>query len=251
MVLNQSGTTGAKGATGAKGDTGATGLKGATGAKGEAGEAGPKGTTGAKGLDGASAGIAPTVAVANCVGSKCTYKVGDVGPGGGFIFFVDSSDQFTNVNYLEAAPVGWGNAIPVNQGEVFGETTGTTLIDPLLTWCSNIDTLLGLDGWARSAVGLGATNTETADASCAGGAIQAASDYAGGGRSDWSLPSLGEATLMYSNLRPIGIGSFSSGLYWTSSEFDPVRAWGQSFSSGNLPNTLKQTAAYVRPVRAF
>ena len=43
-----------------------------------------------------------------------TYKIGDRGPGGGFIFFVDLYDQYPGFTYLEAAPndiaaVAWCN----------------------------------------------------------------------------------------------------------------------------------------------
>jgi hypothetical protein len=173
------------------------------------------------------------------------------GPGGGLIFFVDYNDQYTGLNYLEAAPVGWGNAITVNQGGLTGETSGSATVDPLMKWCSNTSSLLGLDAWANSAVGVGGTNTSTADTTCAGGAIQAVSDYAGGTKTDWFLPSVGEAMLMYTNLRQGGVGGFASGYYWSSSENGAYNAWYQSFSLGSQYDLSKAGTNYVRPVRAF
>lgn len=123
------------------------------------------------------------------------------GPGWRADLFVDYNDQYADFNYLEAAPMGWGNAITVNQGGLTGETSGSATVDPLMKWCSNTSSLLGLDAWANSAVGVGGSNTSTADTTCAGGAIQAVSDYAGGTKTDWFLPSVGEAMLMYTNLR--------------------------------------------------
>jgi len=233
LVLNQAGPAGATGATGAKGDTGATGATGPAGSSGSGG--------------GASA---PVATGTNCIASKCTYKVGDTGPGGGIIFFVDFNDQYTGLNYLEAAPVGWGNGITVNQGDLTGETSGSATVDPKMSWC-NTSSLLGLDAWANSAVGVGGTNTSTADTTCAGGAIQAVSDYAGGTNIDWFLPSVGEAMLMYTNLRQVGVGGFASGCYWSSSEYAEYGAWVQDFGYGLQVDFNKTATAYVRPVRAF
>ena len=248
VVLNQTGATGAKGDTGATGAAGAKGDTGATGATGAAGAAGAKGDTGATGAAGVSA---PVVTGTNCIATKCTYKIGDTGPGGGIIFLVDYNDQYAGVNYLEAAPVGWGNAITVNEGGLTGETTGSSTVDPLMKWCSNTSSLLGLNAWSNSAVGAGASNTSTADTTCAGGAIQAVSDYAGGSKSDWFLPSVGEAMLMYTNLRQVGVGGFASDVYWSSSENDADYAWFQYFYSGIQYLNNKTNANYVRPVRAF
>ncbi len=242
LVLNQAGTNGATGATGAKGETGAAGTNGATGATGETGAAGSSGSGGGA--------TAPVATGTNCVATKCTYKIGDTGPGGGIIFFVDYNDQHTNVDYLEAAPVGWGNGMIVNQGGVSGETTGTATEDPKMKWCSTTNTGLGLDASDKIAVGSGASNTATAATVCTGGAIQASADYAGGSKSDWSLPSGSEAMLMYPNLRQMGVG-FSNGGYWSSSEFNASNAWFQSFSNGDHVTSTKNTALYVRPVRAF
>ena len=245
VVLNQIGDTGAKG------DTGATGAKGDTGAAGTNGTNGADGTAGAKGDTGAPGASAPVVTGTNCVGTKCAYKIGDTGPGGGVIFFVDYNDLYAGLGYLEAAPVGWGNGATVNEGGLTGETTGSSTVDPSMNWCSNTSSLLGLNAGSNSAVGAGASNTSTADTTCTGGAIQAASDYAGGSKSDWFLPSVGEAMLMYTNLRQAGLGGFAYGYYWSSSENDAYYTWYQNFYSGPQYPSTKTNTNYVRPVRAF
>jgi len=239
VVLNQTGANGISGAAGAKGDTGAAG------AKGDAGTAGTNGT------NGTNATVAITQQSICGAGGTSLCKVGMTGPGGGLIFFVDYNDQYAGLNYLEAAPIGWGNAITVNQGGLTGETSGSATVDPLMKWCSNTSSLLGLDAWANSAVGVGGSNTSTADTTCAGGAIQAVSDYAGGTKTDWFLPSVGEAMLMYTNLRQGGVGGFASGSYWSSSELDAPNAWSQHFTYGYQYYDLKTFTSYVRPVRAF
>jgi hypothetical protein len=178
-------------------------------------------------------------------------KIGRTGPGGGIIFFVDYNDEYAGLDYLEAGPIGWGSSITVNQGGLTGETTGSATVDPKMKWCSNTSSLLGLDAWANSAVGVGGGSTSTADTTCAGGAVQAVSDYAGGTKTDWFLPSVGEAMLMYTNLRQVGVGGFASGDYLSSSEYGATYVWGQDFYAGNQSVNNKAGAYYVRPVRAF
>ena len=236
VVLNQTGADGIAGATGTKGDAGATGIAGA-------------------------AGVNATLAITQqsvCDGTDAdttaneVCKIGMTGPGGGIIFFVDYNDQYVGLNYLEAAPQGWSNGLlNVNLGDVIGETAGTATVDPFMKWCSNTSSLLGLNAWSNSAVGAGASNTSTADTTCTGGAIQAASDYAGGSQSDWFLPSVGEAMLMYTNLRQAGVGGFASDNYWSSSELLANYAWRQVFSSGSQNDNDKTSSYSVRPVRAF
>ena len=230
---------------------------------GPAGPAGAKGDTGAPGADGVDATVAITQQSV-CDGSDADSianeicKVGMTGPGGGIIFFVDYDDQYTSLDYLEAAPMGWGNSVPVNVGGVSGETTGSATVDPRMKWCSE-NTYLGLGEWANYAVGAGRSNTSTADTTCTGGAIQAAADYAGGGKTDWFLPSLGEAMLMYTNLRQLGVGvvfNESGPQYWSSTEvsdgYQSDRASTLDFREADLEYWSKSSQGQnVRPVRAF
>ena len=245
------------------GPAGAAGPAGATGAQGPAGASGGSGPAGAAGANGTNATIAITE-LSVCDGTdagtvadeKC--KIGMTGPGGGLIFFVDYNDQYAGFNYLEAAPQGWGNGITVNQGLLTDETTGSATVDPLMKWCSNTTSLLNLNLWSHSGVGKGATNTSTAAPEtsptappCAGGAIRAAANYAGGSQTDWFLPSIGEAMLMYTNLRQAGVGGFVDGTYWSSSEYTNNGAWHQKFLDGSQYYASKGFTYYVRPVRAF
>jgi len=230
---------------------------------GPAGPAGAKGDTGAPGADGVDATVAITQQSV-CDGSDADSianeicKVGMTGPGGGIIFFVDYDDQYTSLDYLEAAPMGWGNSVPVNVGGVSGEITGSATVDPRMKWCSE-NTYLGLGEWANSAVGAGRSNTSTADTTCTGGAIQAASDYAGGGKTDWFLPSLGEAMLMYTNLRQLGVGVVyveAGPQYWSSTEINDGyyfdSAYTLDFREADLEYWRKLSQNQnVRPVRAF
>ena len=256
------GVKGDTGATGVKGDTGATGVKGdtgATGVQGDTGATGVKGDTGDTGVNGTNTIVAITQQsvcdgpdVDSVANEVC--KVGMTGPGGGLIFFVDYNDEFVGLNYLEAAPMGWSNGLSnVNLGGITGETAGTATVDPKMKWCSDSTTSLGLSAWSNSMVGAGVSNTSTADATCTGGAVQAAVDYRGGSKADWFLPSTGEAKLMYSNLRRAGVGGFvGDGFgYLTSCEYSGTYARMTAFDYGDQATNSKSSVSFVRPVRAF
>jgi hypothetical protein len=271
LVLKQNSTAGAKGDTGsagAKGDTGSAGAKGDTGpagakgdtgpagAKGDTGPAGAKGDTGPAGTNGTNGtdGINGTSGIAIAQLSVCDgrdaqtvadelCKIGMTGPGGGPVFFVDYNDQYASFcatgdcNYLEASP---------NIG-------GT------VAWCSDTSNeLYNLSLWGASAVGVGRTNTASADITCTSGAVQLAVDYVSPvsndvvSKDDWWLPSLGEMMLMYTNLRQAGVDYFYQyGTYWSSTQGDTSTAWTQAFRTGLQEADSKSNLKYVRYVRAF
>ena len=66
---------------------------------------------------------------------------------------------------------------------------------------------------------------------------------------DWYLPSKHELNLLFINR--VAVGGFSSGPYWSSSEYDSTNAWYQSFTNGGQNDGGKNNSAYVRAVRAF
>ena len=166
--------------------------------------------------------------------------VGDVGPGGGTIFYVDMSraagSQFWEV----------------------GSDLGTAV------WgCSGTD----ISGTGM-AIGTGATNTGLINVGCgtAGIAARVASAPAGG-FSDWFLPSKDELNQLCKYARtqstavadqavqcePTGtlLPGFASGFYWSSSQFNTSNAWFQSLYDGYQGYGLKNFSLRVRPVRAF
>ena len=201
----------------------------------------------------AAAATTTTVALTCATGGTCI--VGDTGPGGGIVFYVhdDADDLFTSTGsdcdttckYLEAAPTGWGNGITV----AAGETTGTSTVDPKLKWCN---TTLLRNETSKTAIGDGRPNTTSSTnnvAACATGAIFHAELYAGNGKTDWHLPSKDELNELF--LKKDTVGGFSTGDYWSSSEYVGGSAWYQSFSFGFRGSSYKVNALVVRPVRAF
>jgi hypothetical protein len=156
------------------------------------------------------------------------YAIGDAGPAGGKIFYVDSADTYPLWKYLEAAPA---------------DIVGTMM------WASSGFTTTPLGG-TLEARGTGKDNTATILAQDADApAAKACDDYSLGVFDDWFLPSVGELNEMYSH-RTI-IGGFSSDWYWTSSETSANSARSIDFQSAALSSLLKYATRLVRPIRAF
>jgi hypothetical protein len=78
--------------------------------------------------------------------------------------------------------------------------------------------------------------------------------YAGGGYTDWFLPSKGELNRMYDHKDVLeaaaGFTSFC-GVYWSSTEYDRLDAWLQYFYDGKQASGNKGYTTIVRAVRAF
>ena len=168
-------------------------------------------------------------------------KVGDLGPGGGVVFYVLDPSVKSRWHYLEASPENW------NDGES----------DPQSFWCSDEKTLVksSLTGNtpAKSVtsglIGSGAKNTQSILGSCASGAANVSAAYRGGGYGNWFLPSKEELKLMYKNRNVIR--GFESGAYWSSTEIGAQYAESESFKNGTAIFTHKCCPRFVRPIRAF
>jgi len=184
-------------------------------------------------------------------GGSVTYRVGDIGPGGGLVFLISGGLRY------EMAPKTWGA----------NETTG-------IEWCS--DTTSSITGAVGTAVGTGSANTTAMLAlPCTSGAGVSARAYRGGGLTDWFLPSKDELNAMcnysrnptapaaadascYGSSGTAQNGSFAAGTYgftsysyWGSSQYDANDAWYQLFLAGYQDYASEVFALRVRPVRAF
>ena len=173
------------------------------------------------------------------------FSVGDAGPGGGTIFYVNMRRPVGS-QYFEAACAGWQN-----------DCDGTT-VDPTAEWGCDSSLISGADG---TAIGTGELNTADILASCSNApAALLADGYRGGGFSDWFLPSANELSTMYTNR--VQIGGFTTGdwpsrtEYWSSSEYDEGAARVQYFKRQYYGHELegssyKFESVSVRPVRSF
>ena len=212
------------------------------------------------------------------------YYVGETGPGGGIIYYVDNETGFNCgatytttgsptgglCHYLEVAPYGW------NTGE-----------DPAKPWAVTLyesDDVVGIvtESTANNSsagIGLGYKNSVAIvdqngvyDAISNNYAAGAARAYRGGLLSDWYLPALAEMNVFCqwnrgvptlvttecvdgtTNSPTYGAGSagIAEYFYWSSSENSAIEAWLHVLApNGQQSNPGKSLEGYVRPVRAF
>jgi hypothetical protein len=217
----------------------------------------------------------------NTLSVRATYNLGETGPGGGRIFYVNEagfncgpthsatgSPTGGLCNYLEVAPVTWDS-----------------VSDPVKRWANagdyNYD-VVGVtkqnSGWNTSAgVGLGykdsvaiVTNGRSMDANTAAFSARA---YSGGSKSDWYLGSPVELNLLCQwargvpsnittgctggTLNSATYGASTAGIngsaYWSSTQDNgfPPYAVRLNFGDGSQGTALKNTLLKVRPIRAF
>jgi hypothetical protein len=234
----------------------------------------------------AGSGSWPTAPVAAPAPLTCatggTCVVGDRGPGGGIVYYVDNAgfncgSGFTatgsptggKCKYLEVAPSGWdtgneradGWAVSSNRSmDVSGITNEIS--------ANNSSSGIGL-GYKNSA--LIVTQNGSYNASTNNYAAGAARAYAGNSKSDWYLPTTAELNLLCQWNRGVSpavgtactlgainsptYGASGSGFfatyYWSSSEDFANNAWNQYFSNGAQGSSNKGNTGHARPVRAF
>jgi hypothetical protein len=208
----------------------------------------------------------PTTPVAPWVPA---YAVGDTGPGGGIVYYVNSSAEgfacgptlAATCNYLEAAPTS-GTAAWTDMGYAWSGNTATEI------GVTVQGTAIGT-GYANTLAIVG--NSNTVDKA---GTIARA--YRGpNALSDWFLPSQGELNQMCKWARAVawtsdatvctlgtlnlgtgtglGAAGFMAGSYFSSSEWTGAGTYArvQNFDDGNQGGNFKSATLYVRPVRAF
>ena len=168
---------------------------------------------------------------------KCV--VGNIGPGGGIVFYVAPTQQSWG-QYLEVAPASWS-------GDYF---------DPYKPWCARGDSLLASyfnepDAIKKnsSKIGSGKSNTALMLLTCMDGIANNVQNYRGGGKSDWFLPSADELAEMLKTSDTIADFLISS--YWSSTLFPLYGAWEQVIFGGTNYTSDETMSGSVRPVRAF
>jgi hypothetical protein len=200
--------------------------------------------------------------IASCAqGGTCI--VGNVGPGGGRIFYVATTpfpcgaSLSASCSYLEAAPT----------------TSASAWSDGNFIWSGATATRIGTTGTAIG-TGLSNTNAIVSQSNLTPRAATSSQAYRGPNNlTDWHLPSkdelnqmckwarglqwVSDATLCSSGgLLNSGTGAqgFGAAAYWSSSEAGLVSdtAWSQGFANGTQYSaTTKGTPYWVRPIRAF
>ena len=204
-------------------------------------------------------------------GLNTPFKVGDRGPGGGFVFHVNNAGfncgptWSARCKYLEVAPSGWSGASDPN---LVWAVSAFQSADSSVTNNSNTEVSeLGIGRGYQNSIAIvtqnGAGNTYAAGAARA---------YTGGSSNDWYLPTQSELNLLCQWARGIaanvtiicdGSGSINSptygagsagfsGSYWSSSEHSASNGYRQNISSnGTVGLWSKNIQQLVRPIRAF
>ncbi|MFZ9698048.1 MAG: fibrinogen-like YCDxxxxGGGW domain-containing protein, partial [Ilumatobacteraceae bacterium] len=152
--------------------------------------------------------------------------LGDTGPGGGTVFFVDTADDIVGVDYLEIASA-----------------------DASTNWCNTAAAATSLTGANDASAGI--ANMQAILKACSSGAAVDARAFAGGGLTDWFLPSPGELATARTNLVESGLTQSLTGDYWTSRQYDATRAYTYDPSTGIGTYANKLDTRQYRPIRAF
>ena len=207
----------------------------------------------------AGAGTPPRPVVVSSVrqNAQCSAgvscAVGDIGPGGGVVFYDAGSTQSWG-RYLESAPASCEIA-----GVPFKPVGGVQGIHALQ-----------IDRVRAKAIGMGKANTDLIVQKYGATRSHAAAlvrSQACNGLTDWFLPSSGELNLAWRvlaqnrvNREPTPVGGFDIGYYWTSSDYNGTEAWTQYFNDGQQFDRVQTLSANkqapyrtfkVRGVRAF
>ena len=183
------------------------------------------------------------------------YSIGDPGPGGGIIFYVDSSG-FTVEGYTGAAGsfeeyiAHYLEAAPSNSSDA-AEWGAMNILIPGVT------TFPFAEGADYNKIGNGRKDTLTIAAYLdtntdeTGRAAQLAAAASFNGFNDWFLPSCGELNLLYLERNLSGFGFTEYDGFWSSSQVDNYIAWQQYFINAGPHNHLKYFTSAVRSIRAF
>lgn len=172
------------------------------------------------------------------------YAVGDIGPGGGRIFY-KSLSSFTcgtnadkQCNYLEVAPTSGATPWPTNPVEVWG-------IPPLIGSSLGTGTAIGT-GFRNTTLMIafdaqqgGATTSSTVLTS-----YRTLSEF-----KDWYLPSLNELLALKTF---VGASDSENQAYWSSSESTWQNGWQVRFTDGGSQEVGKSATGNVaRAIRSF
>jgi hypothetical protein len=158
------------------------------------------------------------------------YAIGDTGPAGGIIFYINGS------YCLEAAP-----------SDLVVEVD--TVLVYTFIWSHVITSYVP----TQSGIGTGQSNTNAIIAQDwpLYNAARYCADYVSpSGYSDWFLPSMDELNEMYKKRLIIG-GFNNEARYWSSSEYIESNARDQWFLNGGQNWSMKTDDQHVRPIRAF
>ena len=190
-------------------------------------------------------------------GAATVCNVGDIGPGGGIVFYDAGKEEYWG-RYLEIAPQSCEGVRypwrPAGNNKTVYKPQGDQTAAELRVLAKGI--------------GMGKANTRIITLALGAGkyAAKYAEDLVCGGRDDWFLPSKDELDTAYNRLaqnrvgsKDTPIGGFNKGYYWTSTDYNDKTAWSQYFMDGQQfdrvqtmdGNRTPPNPFRVRAIRAF
>jgi hypothetical protein len=175
-----------------------------------------------------------------------SYKVGDIGPAGGIIFFVDRYNEYPDFTYLEVATIDFHVQRTWSSGFYDDETeTSNYVVVPNAYH-------RGLGGGFQNTIEivLAATaDDETVNAAKYCDTLEL------GGKSDWYLPSISEARLISKVLYYDFFSSTAMDVYtpnlWSSTQINDQAAWVMFGDNRNYFSKDSLENIYVAPMRRF
>ena len=176
--------------------------------------------------------------------STITYDVGQTGPSGGIIAY--DKGEFTNGwQYIEVAPQDqnneeWGCLSAEISAAQYNQT-GTGYQNTIaITNYHNSLTNYYLNPSICNDQNNGSLSAKTAIMETIGF------------KNDWFIPSVNELEIIYSNLSPLNLGDFQNAYYWSSSEYDILKAKCINFENGQSTTILKNSSTVkTRLIRYF
>ena len=170
------------------------------------------------------------------------YEIGDDGPAGGYVFYIDEDDEH-DWTYLELADESvdegtefiWGGRGTEVGGDAQGDGVG--------------------DGAGNTAAIIEKFGDEEPDSDQDDYAARIADkhevEYEGETFDDWFLPSMGELTVAHDHLDEVDVGDFVFTFSWSSTEKDDETASRVRLDRGTDTGGPKHGTNEVRPVRSF
>lgn len=209
-------------------------------------------------------------------GPSGAYKVGDIGPAGGYIFYVCDADN--NVEYVDfhgetktnedgliSSECGWRYLEAAPEDLSYKGYSGQIEYGYAFGYCKTYGTTYRKVG-TSDIIGAGKSNTEAlvkaeveynmyldyAGEEKGTYAALACARYSKNGFDDWFLPSKNEIYLMYTNLYKKGLGSFDdSSNYWTSTESSSVESFSLNIKWDSRQMEGRSVKNRVRAIRSF
>ena len=190
-------------------------------------------------------------------------QVGDAGPGGGTIFYVNDSGFSVpgsacgnNCHNLEYAPSTWTWEVGYS-----GPTSGDAGMFQHASWGEHTGTFLRTNrvpdsvknGTGDQAIGAGYMNTlQMRNRNPTRSIAVPVRQYAGTNNSagQWYIPSLYELKAIYDS-SAFASGSFFREGYTSSSEQSDIFYWYVDFNDGSMSHENRGGSALIRPIRAF